>query len=201
MRTLLVFLKYPAAGQVKTRLAESLGAKRAAELYRQWIDVVFSRVQSVRDDTRLVAFFGGAPAEAFAPWHDQADAWWPQPAGDLGARLEAGFARAQTSGEPAVAVGTDCLDLGATHVASAFDVLGQRDAVFGPAEDGGYYLVGTARHLPNFFEGIPWSTSSTLSAHQERCRNHGWTFGLLPTLADIDTLEDWLEYERRGNKP
>jgi uncharacterized protein len=197
MRTLLVFLKYPAAGQVKSRLADSIGEDRAAELYRQWIGIVFAQVQPVRARARVVACYDGAPPEAFRAWHSLADDWWPQPSGDLGDRLAAAFARWQSAGEPVLAIGTDCLDIDAGHVESAFDLLRSNDAVFGPAADGGYYLVGRARNLPGFFSGVPWSTSKTLSAHRSHCDENHWTYGLLPSLADIDTVEDWRQYERR----
>ena len=197
MRNLLVFLKYPAAGRVKTRLAESIGPDHAAELYRQWIEIVFSRIQPLRASTRVVAFYDGAPGDAFGQWRSSADDWWPQPDGDLGVRLDAAFKNWQSDDDPAVAIGTDCLDLEAAHIESAFGVLQNRDAVFGPAEDGGYYLVGLARYLPGFFRGIPWSTSKTLAAHRSLCQRKGWSFGLLPSLGDIDTLDDWQQYERR----
>lgn len=196
MRTLLVFLKYPAAGQVKTRLAESIGQERAADLYREWIGIVLSTFQSLRQTMRLVTCFDGAPLEAFECWRCLADDWWPQPIGGLGERLDAAFNHWQIGGGPVVAVGTDCLDVNADHVASAFDLLGENDAVFGPAVDGGYYLVGLARYLASFFHGIPWSTPATLAAHQTLCEQQRWSFGLLPTLRDIDTLEDWNEYQR-----
>ena len=196
MRTLLVFLKYPAAGQVKTRLAESIGPDRAADLYREWIGIVLSNFQSLRQTTRLVTCFDGAPLEAFERWRCLADDWWPQPSGGLGGRLDAAFHSWQTGGGPAVAVGTDCLDVDANRVESAFELLRKNDVVFGPAIDGGYYLVGIARYLTNFFHGVPWSTATTLAAHQALCEQQGWTYGLLRTLRDIDTLEDWNEYQR-----
>ena len=197
MPTLLVFLKYPEPGRVKTRLAESIGPHRAAELYRGWIDLVLSRVQPLRPATRVVACYDGASREAFKPWHAAADDWWPQPPGDLGVRLDAAFARWQTAGEPAAAIGTDCLELDAGHLRAAFDLLKDHDAVFGPAEDGGYYLVGLARYLSGFFDEIPWSTADVLAAHRTRCERYGWSYGILPTLADIDTLDDLGQYERR----
>jgi hypothetical protein len=200
MRTLLVFLKYPAPGQVKTRLAESIGAQQAADLYREWISVVLRNVQAVRSSARLVACYDGAPPEAFAPWHGFVDDWRPQPEGGLGSRLDAAFNDWLVEGDPAVAIGTDCLAVDAEIVESAFTRLRDNDAVFGPSADGGYYLVGLARSLPGFFQGIPWSTSDTLAAHQRACNQHGWSFSLLPTLNDIDTLEDWLDYQRRGNE-
>ena len=200
MKTLLVFLKYPAAGRVKTRLAESIGDGRAAQLYREWIGIVLANVQIARRIGRLVACYDGAPQGDFQPWHDLADHWWPQPAGALGQRLDAAFDRWQTPGQAAVAIGTDCLDVDSTCIQAAFDSLAQNDAVFGPSHDGGYYLVGMRSYLPGFFEGIPWSSPTTLAAHQSHCRNSNWSFALLPTFHDIDTFGDLQNYERRSGK-
>ena len=196
MPTLLVFLKYPAAGKVKTRLAASIGPERAADLYRQWIRLVFDRLQPLRDRVRIVACYDGAPQHAFAPWGPRADEWWPQPAGDLRRRLHDGFAKAHTGGQPVAAIGTDCLELDAPALQQALDFLAEKDVVFGPATDGGYYLVGMARPLPEFFRGIPWSSPGTLAAHLVLCRDRGWSVGLLPVRRDIDTWEDWLSHCR-----
>jgi rSAM/selenodomain-associated transferase 1 len=189
--TVLVFLKYPEPGRVKTRLAASCGADRAAALYRQWIGAVLAKLQPVRGRSALVGFFDGAPSERFSAWAPLVDEWLPQPAGDLGARLEAGFAAMLRRGGPVLAVGTDCLELDADLVDEAFTLLRGRDAVFGPAVDGGYYLVGMARPLPRFFDGIRWSTSHTLADHQARCADHGWSVARLRALRDIDTWDDW----------
>lgn len=192
MSSLLVFLKHPAAGKVKTRLAASIGPERAAALYRQWIGLVFDRLQPLRNQIPIVACYDGAPLQDFAPWEALADEWWPQSAGDLGHRLHDAFEKAHARGGPVVAIGTDCLDLDASALQEALDLLAEKDVVFGPATDGGYYLVGTARLLPGFFQGIPWSSSETLEAHLALCRGQGWSVGLLPPRRDIDTWEDWL---------
>lgn len=197
MPTLLVFLKYPEPGRVKTRLAAALGPERAAALYREWITLVFRRVQPLRPMVRVVGCYDGAPQAAFEPWLPAADAWWRQPTGDLGARLDAAFRYWLNEGGPAAAIGTDCLDLEAAHVQAAFDQLNSHDVVFGPSEDGGYYLVALARYLPGFFDDIPWSTAGVLAAQQVVCQRHGCSFDRLPTLADIDTLDDFQQYERR----
>jgi glycosyltransferase A (GT-A) superfamily protein (DUF2064 family) len=164
------------------------------------IDTVFALLQPVRSRARLVGYFDGAPEGAFAGWHALADEWWPQPAGDLGARLDAGF-RAGAGRGPVLAVGTDCLDIDAALLGEAFGVLSDRDAVFGPAHDGGYYLVGTTQHLGGFFEAVPWSSDDTLAAHLALCRRGGWSFGLLPARHDIDTHDDWLAYRARKGLP
>lgn len=197
--TVLVFLKYPEPGRVKTRLAAAVGADRAAALYREWIGVVLRAVQPVRERATLIGFHDGGPAARFAEWSALVDEWWPQPAGDLGTRLAAGFADAHTRGGSILAVGTDCPEVDGRQLAQALDLLHHCDAVFGPAADGGYYLVGTARHLPGLFEGVRWSSPDTLSGHLGRCRERGWSVGLLPELADIDTGDDWQAFlARRG---
>jgi rSAM/selenodomain-associated transferase 1 len=192
MPTLLVFLKYPVAGRVKTRLAASIGPERAATLYRQWIGLVFSRLQPLRDRVRIVACYDEAPRHAFALWEPFADEWRPQSAGSLGRRLHDAFEMAHTRGGPVVAIGTDCLELDAPAIQEALDLLAEKDVVFGPATDGGYYLVGNAKPLQGFFQGIPWSSPETLAAHLSLCRDRGWSVGLLPARRDIDTWEDWL---------
>ncbi len=198
--TVLVFLKYPEPGRVKTRLAATVGPETAAVLYREMIDTVFELLQPLRTRARLVGYFDGAPEDQFAGWRPLVDEWWAQPAGDLGARLDAGF-RAGAGRGPVLAVGTDCLDIDAELLGRAFDVLNDRDAVFGPAHDGGYYLVGTARHVPGFFAGVPWSSAQTLSEHLALCRRNDWSVGLLSPLHDIDTHDDWLAYRRRKGLP
>ena len=189
--TVLVFLKYPEPGRVKTRLAAACGADRAAALYREWIGAVLAKLQPVRERSALVGFFDGAPPDRFSRWVPLVDEWVPQPAGDLGARLETGFAAAHRRGGPVVAVGTDCLELDSGLVDEAFALLAVRDAVFGPAADGGYYLVGTACHLAGFFDGIRLSTPHALADHRARCSEWGWSVGLLRELRDIDSWDDW----------
>jgi rSAM/selenodomain-associated transferase 1 len=191
MPTLLVFLKYPAPGQVKTRLASSVGDQQAAALYHEWIGVVLAKMQPLRETIRVVGYFDGAPLADFAVWRPLADAWWPQPASDLGARLAIGFEKAHCDGSPVVAIGTDCLELDMALVKEAFVRLAKSDVVFGPAIDGGYYLVGTSQHLPSFFVGVPWSDSKTLSSHVALCERNGWTYSTLPPRRDIDTIDDW----------
>jgi rSAM/selenodomain-associated transferase 1 len=155
MPTLLEFLKYPTPGRVKTRLAAHVGDQRAAELYRDWIGLVLAQVQPLRENVRVVGFFDGGSRTDFARWDSLVDHWLQQPEGDLGDRLRAGFEFAHSGGGSVAAIGTDCLEVDAALLQSAFDLLKEKDAVFGPALDGGYYLVGTARPLVGFFDGIP----------------------------------------------
>lgn len=193
---LLVFLKIPEPGKVKTRLAATIGHERAAALYREWIGIVLRALQPLRTRMEVIGYVDGLP-ECTGEWHGLADDWWPQPDGDLAARLSAGFEAAHRYNCVVLAVGTDCLELDASLVGGAIDALAQHDAVFGPAADGGYYLVGTARHLPGFFEEIRWSSQQTLSDHLARCGEQGWSVAQLPLRHDIDTWDDYQAYLTR----
>jgi rSAM/selenodomain-associated transferase 1 len=202
MPTLLVFLKYPTPGKVKTRLAARVGDQRAAESYREWIGLVLHQAQPFREKGRIIGFYDGGSRDDFAPWQSLVDDWWEQPAGNLGERLRTGFEAALSRRDSVAAIGTDCLEVDALLLDAAFEVLIEKDAVFGPALDGGYYLVGTARDLPGFFSGIPWSSSKTMDAHLAHCQSNGWSVGLLPARRDIDTWEDWLQHcAERDSRP
>jgi rSAM/selenodomain-associated transferase 1 len=183
-------MKYPEAGKVKTRLAAELGAASAAELYHGWIGSVLTRLQPLRGRARVVGFTAGAETQRFAEWDGMVDAWIQQPDGDLGVRLQEGFASGLAMG-PTVAIGTDCLDLTAGHVESSIELLHSADAVFGPTRDGGYYLVALKRELPEFFQGIRWSSPDALGDHLAKCEKEAWAVRLIETLEDIDTAEDW----------
>ena len=199
--TILVFVKAPDPGRVKTRLAATVGPDVAAALYRGWVGQVFGALQPVRPGVRLVGYFDGGPRAAFAEWAALADDWWPQPPGDLGDRLAGGFRLALADGGPVLAVGTDCLELDAGLAGAAFRGLAGADVVFGPAADGGYYLVGLAADRPGLFDGVRWSGPHTLADHLARCRANGWSVALLPARADIDTWDDWAAYlDRAGDR-
>jgi rSAM/selenodomain-associated transferase 1 len=199
--TVLVFVKYPALGRVKTRLAATVGAERAATLYRCWIGEVLGVLQPLRGQAQLICCFDGAPRESFGEWALLVDDWWPQPDGDLGERLAAGFQLALVGGGPVLAVGTDCLELDLFLIHQAFTVLADHDVVFGPTPDGGYYLVGMAGDKRGVFASARWSCPETLGDHLVCCRERGWSYGLLPARHDIDTWEDWLEYLDRVGRP
>ena len=191
--TLLVFLKYPTPGQVKTRLAEVIGSEEAARLYRQWISLVLNKLQPLRGDVRLIGYFDGASLDKFDEWRSLADEWWPQPTTDLGLRLDLGFQRAFAAGaRGCIAVGTDCLELDVDDVIAAVEALQQHHAAFGPAQDGGYYLAGTQSLLSGFFSGIRMSSPQTLQDHLRRCADSGWSVQLLPCRRDIDSYDDLL---------
>jgi rSAM/selenodomain-associated transferase 1 len=194
---IVVFLKFPAPGRVKTRLAESIGAERAAAIY---VRLVARTLGALPADGAVIWLYG-APAECLGmigSWVDEMlpDRGWEgeliaQPVGDLGSRLEWVFECAFARGfSKVIAVGTDCPDLRAAHFSAAWQALDRADAVFGPTVDGGYYLVGLRRPAPELFRDIPWSSYQTLTQTLGVADAMGLGVEQLEELRDIDTIDD-----------
>ncbi len=194
---LIVFVKAPRPGQVKTRLAAAVGDTQAAEIYLRLLRrtvLAFSELPQVE-----VRF---APDEAEAeirPWVLSPWRRRPQGEGDLGARLRRGFAEAFAGGaRRVVVVGSDCPGVERGDIEAAWAALAAHDVVLGPARDGGYWLVGLRAPQPALFEEIAWGGSAVLCQTRERAAQRGLEVHLLRELADVDTLEDWEAYLRNA---
>jgi hypothetical protein len=190
-RALIVFLKHPETGRVKTRLAPALGAETAVELYRALCEEVLGATTPRPGEYERLVFF--TPPEAA----ESVRAWLPglrlhpQTGGDLGTRMAAAFAWVFARGAERVAiVGTDAPAVSTATVAEALDALDEADVVLGPAEDGGYYILALRESRPELFEGIAWSTPAVLVQTVARARQGGLRIHQLARLRDIDTPED-----------
>ena len=188
---LVIFVKTPRLGRVKTRLAAGIGAVAAWVFYRR---VLLDQVKRLAGDRRWRCWLAVTPdGDVDAALWPRTPPRLPQGTGDLGRRM-ARIMRALPPG-PVVIVGTDIPDITPGHVARAFRLLGRHDAIFGPAADGGYWLVGLKRRprLPDIFAGVRWSTEFTLSDSLAKLRR-SHSVALLETLEDIDdslSLEHW----------
>ena len=189
-RALVVFVKHPAPGTVKTRLAAAVGPEAAASLYRALAERVLEATTPRAGEYERLVFFD--PPEALAEMR----AWLPgvrlvaQSAGDLGARLTDATARAFARGASRVAaVGTDVPGLARDTVLAALDALDAADVAIGPTEDGGYYLLALPQPRPELFAGIAWSTSSVAAETRARAAAAGLVVHELPVLRDVDTIE------------
>lgn len=188
---LLVFVKEPRPGMVKTRLATSLGAERAAAVYRCLADALVRQTAPAAGEyTRVFCF---APSDATAAMQ----AWLPgesllaQHGDDLGARMANAFAEAFRRGARRVAiVGTDAPGVGRALVAEALRSLDDHDVAIGPARDGGYYLLALHQPRPELFQGIAWSTSAVFTSTLERAAVLGLGVRILDVQADVDTIDD-----------
>lgn len=197
---MLVFVRAPELGRVKTRLAAAIGDQAALRVYRRLAEHTLREAAALAGEGVQVRVHH-TPADAgnaVRAWLGGGPAYLPQAEGDLGARMADAFARAFAAGaERVVIVGSDLPDLSAALLRRAFRSLDAHPAVLGPARDGGYYLLGLTRPVPGLFEGIAWSTPGVLAATLARFRDAGIEPAMLETLADVDEAEDlpagWLE--------
>lgn len=192
---ILVFAKAPVPGQVKTRLVPTLGEAGAAQLHRQLVERTL--------DTAATAGLGAIEL-CCAP--DTNDPYFAacakryglslraQGEGDLGARMARALKLAVAAGTPGLLIGCDCPVLSPAYLREAAAALaGGSEAVFGPAEDGGYVLVGLARMPPaQLFEDISWGTASVMQETRARLAHLGWRWRELATVWDVDRPEDLL---------
>jgi hypothetical protein len=185
--------KRPVAGAVKRRLAQGIGAVAAVRFYRTTLAHTLLRLGT---DPRWRTYLAVTPDLSLA------DACWPsapmvtrvpQGHGDLGARMQSLFDALPPG--PVVIVGSDIPAIRPSHIAHAFRLLGRADAVFGPAQDGGYWLVGLKRAPKCLapFEGVPWSTEQALAT--TKANLHGKIIEHVSTLNDVDTEQDY-KHER-----
>jgi len=199
MRTaLLVFAKRPVPGRVKTRLTPPFTPEEAAELYRRMLlDTLVKTGQLAGLDRLLFYEQGDGTPEFFAETVGEG-VCYPQEGEGLGARLAAAFDRTFGLGYDAAAViGTDSPHLPTTFIDRAFELLDDPgvDAVFGPTEDGGYYLLAMKCLHRELFTGIPWSTGEVLEESLSRAAAAGIATALLPVWHDVDTAADLLRPE------
>jgi rSAM/selenodomain-associated transferase 1 len=184
--------KAPLAGAVKTRLCPPLSPREAAALARCFLRDRVAQVRALRGVRPVVAY---APASERARFQRLAPGvdLIAQVGADLGARMRAALATLLVEGHEAViALGTDTPTLSTTVLQSAVDRIasGDADVVLGPADDGGYYLIGVRGDHPSLFEDLPWSTSAVLEITERRARAARLRTARIAPCFDVDTPDD-----------
>jgi rSAM/selenodomain-associated transferase 1 len=180
---LVLFTRFPTPGQAKTRLIPALGAEGAAALHRRLTERTLVAMYAARLPIELLVT--GAPIMDFHAWLGETLVIKDQGEGDLGARL----ARAAEAA-PVILLGADAPDLSPAHLLAAAEAVRRGEVAIGPAEDGGYWLLGLPIPAPFLFDTMPWSTDALLAATLERLLAHGIVPILLDCLADLDRPED-----------
>ncbi|TGE27688.1 TIGR04282 family arsenosugar biosynthesis glycosyltransferase [Hymenobacter metallicola] len=194
---LLIFARHPELGQVKTRLAYTVGPHEALRVYRDLLARTHAAANGVAATKTL--WLAGNPLATdttFSSWTGYTQR--PQPAGDLGERMHQAFVAAFAAGATtAIIIGTDCPELGSAHLQAAFQYLTTHDVVVGPALDGGYYLLGMRAPIAEFFRDKAWSTASVLADTLADARRLGLSVAQLPALRDVDTADDLQAWQAR----
>jgi rSAM/selenodomain-associated transferase 1 len=197
----LIFLKAPQPGRVKTRLAASIGPRAACEVYKALVEQQLARLP--KDWPVDVHFTPPGALDAMRRWLGHGYDYFPQVEGDLGDRLASAVQQTfQRGAGPVTCIGADCPSLNARHLNEALRALSRgADLVFGPASDGGYYLVGLKQAHTCIFRNIPWSAPNTLEASLRVAKQQGLRVEQLETLADVDTAEDLERAVTNGDLP
>jgi len=188
---LIIFIKNPAIGKVKTRLAKTMGNEKALAIYKALMEHTRKIAEALPINRRLF----------YSQFINDSDNWSRkkfqkelQIEADLGIKMATAFHTVFKTNEKVVIIGSDCASLTPKIIQTAFDQLDNHPFVIGPAMDGGYYLLGMNKFSPEVFKDIEWSTETVCSTTIERIKSLGKTYFLLPELSDIDYEEDWLKY-------
>ena len=188
---LIIFLRFPEWGRVKTRLADTVGPDKALLIYKELSEITL-RLASHLPIPAYLFYENELPAEKerIPSFHYQL-----QTEGNLGDKIIHALTYVRERHQKIVIIGSDCPDLMPSDFITTIDLLDRADFVLGPSEDGGYYLLGCREVIPEIFESISWSTSEVLRETVAKIESKGLTYSLLRKLADIDTEDDWIRYQ------
>ncbi|WP_414549614.1 TIGR04282 family arsenosugar biosynthesis glycosyltransferase [Anabaena sp. CCY 0017] len=196
---LIIFTRYPEAGKTKTRLIPALGTVGAANLQRQMTEHTILQVQELQKNTAVSweVRFAGGNSQLMEDWLGANLVYHPQGEGDLGARMARSLAHAFESGaEQVIIIGIDCPGINSHILSQAFAQLHTCDLTLGPAIDGGYYLIGLCRLIPELFVNIDWGTSHVLQQTVNIAEKLKISLAYLSPLADVDLPEDLPVWEQ-----
>ena len=206
-QALIIFIKNPALGKVKTRLAQTMGDDKALDIYLELTQITRENaleLSKIRNPKSEIEILRGVRRHVFySDFVDSSDKWannrftkHVQSGEDLGERMSNAFSEVLKTHKKAVIIGSDCPTLTTEIMETAFAQLETHDFVVGPSTDGGYYLLGFGQNnLNNFvFENMDWSTDKVLPTTLNRIKAYGKTVCLLPELTDIDEEKDWVVY-------
>ncbi len=197
-KCIILFVKYPEKGKVKTRLSARIGDETTLNLYRCFVSDLIGTLVNSRY-TFKIAFSPPDSEEQIISWLGSEHTYTPQMGGDLGQRMENAFRETFSEGfNEVLVIGTDIPDISPSLIDKAFEALENSDAVIGPCFDGGYYLIGftVKNFLSDIFRGITWSTEEVIRETLDVFLKNGYTVHVLPKLRDIDRIEDLRAFYR-----
>jgi rSAM/selenodomain-associated transferase 1 len=187
---LIVFVKYPKPGLVKTRLAKSIGKDKATLFYRLFVEAVLRRTED-KNFKRIIFYTPAEKEKEFKKWLGRNEALYPQKGINLGERLSYAFKFAfQRQAKRVIAIGTDSPLIENKIINRGFQELKNKPCVIGPSKDGGYYLIGLSGLYKKIFKDIEWGTHLVISQTFEAMKKLKLKFGILKEELDVDALED-----------
>ncbi len=199
--SLIIFTRYPEPGKTKTRMIPALGAAGAADLQRQLSEHTIDTAQTLQQSRpiEIAIHFAGGDRNLMLSWLGNNHSYYPQVSGDLGVKMNSAFHDAFERGKQRiVTIGIDCPDINPLILNQAFEALKNHDLVLGGAEDGGYYLIGLSKLVPELFFNINWGSDSVFTTTQKIAQQLALSIDYLPVLPDVDRPED-LAIAKRHN--
>lgn len=196
---LIIFVKNKIPGKTKTRLAAGIGPLKAMEVYELLLQHTHLTTRCL--PCKKTVYFS-EELEQHGAWNDGNFSLAVQEGNGLGERMQHAFDQQFAQGAERVCIiGSDTFEINPALIQQAFSILETKDVVIGPANDGGYYLLGMNELQPEFFQNKAWSTESVLPQTLEDVERLQLTYALLPTLSDIDDKEDWLAHQKKIKHP
>lgn len=193
---LIIFIRNPIRGKVKTRLAQTLGEAKALYIYKELLEI--TRQQSIKVNAQCYLYYSD---------HIELDAWSEttfikkvQSGIDLGDRMSNAFHEVLQIHSKAIIIGSDCPYITSLLLNQAFNLLTTKDIIIGPAVDGGYYLLGMKSNIDSVFKSMPWSESNLYEKTIEKLNQLNCSHSSLIQLEDIDTEEEWNRYVQTQGK-
>lgn len=186
---LIIFVRNPEPGKVKTRLAKSVGDQEALRIYKSLLDYT-KKVVLPLNCKKVVYYSSFIPGMDL--WEEHIFEKRVQKGNGLGEKMKKALSDNYSPKSKLVLIGSDCAELTTEIIRSAFTALNHNEMVIGPAKDGGYYLIGMNTINPKFFENIDWGTNKVLQQTLKKVEEASMAVQLLPELNDVDVLEDWL---------
>ena len=193
---LILFLKYPEKGKVKTRLSKDIGNEKALLIYKKSVSELLNQLDSNNYDISIY-YCPENKNDEVKKWINLPDIkYLAQSGDDLGIRMLNAFKDSiSLKYAKTVIIGTDCLEITNSLLSQSFDLLDDSDLVLGPATDGGYYLIGLKAVVDTIFQDIHWSTEKVLKQTIKKAKEIKLSYKFLDFLSDIDTLEDLNNYK------
>lgn len=188
---LIIFVRNLEKGKVKTRLAKDLGDDKTLAVYKYLME--YTRDVCLSTDCSAFVYYSDY-VHLNDTWEDNCFSKHKQAGYDLGERMQNAFTDVFALGfEKVCIIGSDCYELQTEHIDGAFEKLDDSEVVLGPSADGGYYLLGSKKIVPNIFKDKDWGTASVFDDTVQTLTRLDISYTELETLNDIDTYEDLLE--------